>query len=105
MKRLALSITLAAILASTISLTACSPGAKRYEATFDKYEATTEVTTDTAGVPSYELHKTGNAFVVLEDGTRVRADCPIQDVAQGKRVTAQQNADGSWAVIEVLPAD
>ncbi len=52
---------------------------------------------------TYKLHRTGNAFVTLEDGTRVRANCPIQDVAQGRSVTVQQNPDGSWAVMKVLP--
>lgn len=105
MKKSLVSIALVAILALTLSLTACSSSPKRHWATFDKYEATTEATTDAAGAATYALHRTGNAFVMLEDGTRVRADCPIQDVAQGKAVTVQQNPDGSWAVMEVLPAD
>jgi hypothetical protein len=107
MKRLLLLLLVAAILALTLSLTGCAPepsaGASLHSATFDKYEADTEEITDDEGDVTYKLRRTGNAFVTLEDGTRVRADCPIQDVAQGRPVTVQQNPDGSWVVLKVLP--
>ena len=107
MRRLLPLLVVAAIIALTLSLAGCSPasstGASTHSATFDKYEADTEEITNDEGDVTYKLHRTGNAFVTLEDGTRVRADCPIQDVAQGRSVTVQQNPNGSWAVMKVLP--
>ncbi len=52
---------------------------------------------DGLGFPEYEL--TGKAYITLDDGTEVRADCPIVSVRKGDSVTVQQNPDGSWVVL------
>lgn len=76
-----------------------------YPATFDAYDTEpVEQSTPTDGsyispFAAARRELTGYAYVKLEDGTRIKADCPILDLERGALVDVQQNADGTWVVL------
>lgn len=76
------------------------PGGGSQAATFVSYEAIPTGDADSGSLlgtySSREL--TGYALVDLRDGTRVKAECPIQGIAGGDTVTVKRNSDGKWAV-------
>lgn len=115
-------VTMLGMLLATLILTACSAApadsvqvdvSNRQTATFLRYEDTTPIKLLTpeeierreeAGEPRIQFNpddgKTGYAFVQLASGTEIRANCPIQNLAQGQRVTVQANDDGTWTVVQ-----
>lgn len=88
-------------------LPGCGPRTTVHSATFDAYETVqgervetwVDLPEDSPFAQQYRREPTGAAFVKLEDGTRIKADCPVLDLEQGALVNVQQNADGSWVVV------
>jgi len=116
----ALPRLIAAIVLATLA-SACAPATSQpgesasdgeQAATFIRYEDTTPLTLltpeeidrrEAAGEPTIQINpddgKTGFAFIRLNDGTEIRANCPIQGLVGEQSVTVRMNADGSWVVL------
>ena len=102
------ALIVAAIVTLLVGAGGCS-GAKTYEARFAGYEDLTpgislgeDGTTLSEALADSREGRTGKVFVELEDGTRVKAECPFEGMTVGDRLLVQQNADGSWVVMDLL---
>ena len=96
---------------SVLLLAGCAAaGPARQSATFQNYEVRDTGRTqkplfgDAPGLLAQNkvYEPTGNAFVLLANGTRVKANCPIQGLKEKDAVGVQQNSDGTWVVVGKL---
>lgn len=99
MTRVLVPVLVAATLFCAV-LTGC--GSTAQTGTFEGYDLVksadqTNMFGNESVIPKYE--KTGAARVKLDSGTTVKANCPIEDLQRGDKVSVQQNDDGTWVVM------
>jgi hypothetical protein len=90
-------ILIVALILTAVLFSGCSA---QQTGTFSSYEVRKSVNPGYIGKNPYytDYQPTGNAVLILEDGTYLTAKCPVAGLRKGNKVGIKKGDDGGWVV-------